>query len=230
MKDYLIITGTNRGLGKAFFDYFMDAPATIVAISRSFPDYQQEHSVSNGSILVKCDLAELKDPSSIPLLNGLASQKIERLTFINNAATIHPVGPIGNLDPIDIAQSVHTNIVAPLLLINYLVTLNSNKLKVINITSGAAQREIEGWAMYCSTKAAMEMFCRVLEKQYQKLGRVEVLQPDPGLVDTGMQEFIRASDKSDFPSVKTFKEAYEHGKLQSPKVVVEKIVKLAQID
>ncbi len=55
----VIITGTNRGLGKAFFDLLIKKNACIVSISRKFLPYQLNLAKKRDKkiLLVKIDLS-----------------------------------------------------------------------------------------------------------------------------------------------------------------------------
>jgi NAD(P)-dependent dehydrogenase (short-subunit alcohol dehydrogenase family) len=63
---------------------------------------------------------------------------------------------------------------------------------VINLSSGAAFRPLEGWSAYCASKAGLAMFTRSIDLEYGAQG-IRAVGFAPGLVDTGMQAQIRAS-------------------------------------
>ena len=63
---------------------------------------------------------------------------------------------------------------------------------VINITSGAAHRALEGWSAYCCAKAGLAMLTSALALENAPSG-VRVFGLAPGVVDTDMQVTIRAS-------------------------------------
>lgn len=53
---------------------------------------------------------------------------------------------------------------------------------------------------------------------------MEIVHVDPGVMDTGMQERIRASSAKDFPRLSEFKTYQTDGKLRHPDDVARKIV------
>jgi NAD(P)-dependent dehydrogenase (short-subunit alcohol dehydrogenase family) len=63
---------------------------------------------------------------------------------------------------------------------------------VINISSGAAHRALEGWSAYCCAKAGFAMLTTALALETTRSG-VRVFGLAPGVVDTDMQVTIRAS-------------------------------------
>ena len=69
------------------------------------------------------------------------------------------------------------------------------------------------------------MFLDVLAEQEKDGGCVEVIQVDPGVMDTGMQEKIRAADAKSFPRLAEFQALKEEGKLRSPEEVAENIIR-----
>ena len=60
---------------------------------------------------------------------------------------------------------------------------------------------VDGWALYCATKAGGEMFFNVLASQVNGDGRVTLANVDPGQMHTGMQADIRraAAGRAYFP-------------------------------
>lgn len=60
---------------------------------------------------------------------------------------------------------------------------------IVNLSSGAAHRALEGWTAYCVGKAALAMLTNSLALET----RARVYGFSPGVVDTEMQSEIRAS-------------------------------------
>jgi benzil reductase ((S)-benzoin forming) len=95
--------------------------------------------------------------------------------------------------------------------------------RILNISSGAGRNPTTGWGVYCSTKAALDMYSRVIHAEQGENG-VRVVSLAPGVVDTAMQATIRASNPRDFPEVSRFKEMHESGKLATPEGVAARIL------
>src|SRR5205823_11454914 len=90
--------------------------------------------------------------------------------------------------------------------------------RVIFVSSGAAHRVIESWSVYSATKRGAEMY----------FDAVAVEQPDayvvnvnPGVMDTGMQEVLR---RSDFPEKDRYVDLHAHGQLPDPVTVARRII------
>jgi NAD(P)-dependent dehydrogenase (short-subunit alcohol dehydrogenase family) len=61
---------------------------------------------------------------------------------------------------------------------------------IINVSSGAAYRPLEGWSSYCAGKAGLAMLTRSLVLE---TSGVRIFGFSPGTIDTDMQVKIRAS-------------------------------------
>jgi len=222
----IIITGVSRGLGKAFFDILKDKNYYLICISRSFIDYQNKLSESDNIELIKFDLNDIND-LTVKLNNSTIPNKcdFDELIFINNAGVISPIGKVGNIDEKDIKKAININLLSPILITNHLSALcskNKIKFKILNITTGAADKPFEGWSLYCSTKSAAKMFFNVVEKE--KDG-VVVVNIDPGVLNTRMQKEIRNANKSYFPLVDYFKNLEKKGELKQPSQVALNILR-----
>ena len=68
------------------------------------------------------------------------------------------------------------------------------------------------------------MFLDVLKQQEKDGAFVEIVHVDPGVMDTAMQEKIRAADADDFPRVAEFQDFQVKGKLRSPEEVAQSII------
>lgn len=193
-------------MGKAFFDLFSQEDALVVAISRRFlPDQRESARVR----LVQRDLGvDVPSPGEIRRWLG---PDVNEVVFINNAFMDQPIGKFGSLKGDRLAEAVRVNIIAPMLLANAILAATDRPVKLINISSAASKRPVAGWAVYCSTKAATEMLFEVIAQEEHP--NVTVHSINPGVIDTPMQERIRASD---FPGRERFVAMKEKGELASP--------------
>ena len=63
---------------------------------------------------------------------------------------------------------------------------------IVNVSSGAAHRAMEGWSAYCASKAGLDMLTNRWRSNTDAVG-MRVFGFAPGIVDTEMQASIRAS-------------------------------------
>ena len=224
----IIITGISKGLGRALFDLLKNGKKTyIVGVSRNFLKSQIiESQEKKNNLLINADLSTKKGIAKIlKNINKLPLKKVKSIWFINNAGVVTPIGSIGTLSNEDILNSIQVNFSAPILIANHLASLKK-KLDIVNISSGAANRPIAGWSIYCASKAGAKMFFDVMNTQSKK---VRIHQVDPGIMDTGMQADIRKVSKKDFPDIQRFKKFKEDNQLKSPVEVAHSIVKSINI-
>jgi benzil reductase ((S)-benzoin forming) len=212
-----IVTGANRGLGKAFVDVLMQKKESfVISISRSMSEEQRGYS-SESFYFLETDLSNDGITEKITVLKNMINK--EAIWFINNASIIEPIVKMEDITEDAIDKTMAVNIKSTMLITKYLLRhFNDNQLSFVNISSGAAKRAISHWSLYCSSKAFMEMFFNVAESEYEQHKFFNI---NPGVMDTGMQKSIR---ETDFPDVSNFKSLQEDGELKPPLAVAKEIL------
>jgi NAD(P)-dependent dehydrogenase (short-subunit alcohol dehydrogenase family) len=226
----VVITGVSRGLGAALFDVCNARADRILAVGRTFTDAQKAaRDQRPGEISLHT--TDLEDPHWLPDADTLRPflRDSAEAVLIHNAAIVEPIGAVGRLPEQAIVKAVGVNFTAPMVLTNAFVRAapSTARLRILFISSGAAYRVIDGWALYCATKAGGEMFFNVLASQFAGDGRVSVASVDPGQMDTGMQSDIRdaAASKAFFPGQKRWLDAHAEGRLADPAEIANRISK-----
>jgi benzil reductase ((S)-benzoin forming) len=219
MKNYFYITGTSRGIGKALAERLLkESDNMVIGLSRN------KTIVHKNYTHYSIDLSDAKEASEFKFENFSNAGSI---TLINNAGAIGEIKSIGKQSSENIEKMFTVNITSAAILINKFVGAYQNesaKKTIVNISSGAAKNPISGWSAYCASKAALEMYSRVLsEEQEKKKNRIKVLAISPGIIDTQMQEEIREASPEDFPRVNDFVNYKTSRQLLSPELVSEKI-------
>ncbi|AGA80835.1 SDR family NAD(P)-dependent oxidoreductase [Echinicola vietnamensis] len=224
MKNLFILTGCSKGLGKGLLDVLVaDTNNMVVGISRSSMD---------SSVNFKHITLDLADVEALPQkLGGIFPQgRFERVALINNAGWIGEIAPVGSLEPQSIASIYAINVVAPAILMNAFVQKYADQdiqKTVVNISSGAAAKNMDGWSGYCSTKAALNRMTGVAQEESDLKGYgIRYFALSPGIVDTPMQETIRSAKPSDFSNVDKFKSFKANQELTTPAAVAEKVLYL----
>ena len=217
-----VVTGVSRGLGEALAAEMLARGLTVVGIGRTASARNRDPRFRH----VVCDLAHAGRAAAavLPALRELAAEKPSAVTLINNAAVATPLGRVGRLDAAEVESALATNIAAPLVLTDLFLRAFVEPLprRIINVSSGAAQTAIAGIAVYCMSKAALEMLTRAVVADGAP--SVECVSLRPGIFETGMQQYMRSRDPAEFPSVALFRGFKEQGMLKEPADVARAIV------
>ena len=222
----VVITGVSRGLGAALFDACNARHDRIMAVGRHFTD--QQRAVRDARpVEVALHATDLAAPRWLPDAETLRSFMRDDcdVVLIHNAAVVEPIGAVGTLQEEATAAAVSVNLTAPMLITNAFlrgVPRDAERVRILFISSGAARKAIEGWSVYCATKAAGEMFFEVVAMQVKNDERITVATIDPGKMNTGMQAEIR---RAEFPAQQHFRDAHQEGNLADPMQVAERIIK-----
>lgn len=214
MSSVILVTGASRGLGAAVVEQLSSLGCRVLATARS-----QAHLETLWSENPQVDwiAADLSEPEQIQELIQDATGRYGKLDgLVNNAGTIDPIQKLADADPHQWARSIQVNLTAPALLTRAaLPLLEQNKGRVVNISSGAAIKSVQGWSAYCTAKAGLTHLTRVAAVEYPNVGFFSLR---PGVIDTQMQQEIRESSGMTTEEVEKFRGLKAEGKLEPPKV------------
>lgn len=223
MADTLVwITGASSGIGAALAATVPYGDARIIGISRSGPSV----APPEGAVIEHLP-ADLSDPDSWAAVEAHVHAQLDpfdgqRAVFVHNAGTIDPIGFAGEVDSTAYRRNVLLNSAAPQALGHgFLKAVResgfSGEAFLVMLTSGAASTPYEGWTSYSAGKAAVDMWVRAAGAEQDRRGtRTRILAVAPGVVDTGMQEYMRTMDEADFPRVGKFVDKHKAGELTDP--------------
>jgi NAD(P)-dependent dehydrogenase (short-subunit alcohol dehydrogenase family) len=189
----IIVTGASRGIGAATAAALAKSSATVVLAAR---DGKQAaavaESIGEAASARACDVT---DYAAVEALVAETRARFGRLdALINNAGVIDPIASIAESDPAAWARSVAINLVGAYHAVRAVLPgmIAAGGGTIVNVSSGAALRPLEGWSAYCSAKAGLHMLTRAIALETAGQG-IRVFGFQPGTTDTGMQEVIRAS-------------------------------------
>lgn len=216
MDHLTVVTGGSAGLGHALLATAAE-PSHRITVSRRPAD-----DVARGFIE-----ADLADPASWAqvgdVLDAVATEREwQRITLVQAAGTLAPIGFAGEVDPAAYERNLILNAAAPMALGHRFLGAVSHlrcRRELVMISSGAARKDYPGWSSYGAAKAAVDRWVSTVGAEQQLRGGVRVLSIAPGVVDTGMQELIRDTDARDFPQVDRFHDLHAQGQLLDPLAV-----------
>lgn len=225
MSKFLIITGGSKGIGKALAEKYASENYKVYSLARSIVDLQNVTQIP-------VDLTDTKVTSDAFTMvwDAIKKQEITSITLINNAGRLGNISQLENLEATDITQTIFLNTTIPLILsslfINFTRQLICTK-KIINISSGAAVKPYEGWSVYCTSKAGLDMVTQTIGEEQKNLKNgVICVGIRPGVVDTAMQAEIRRTNEQDFTPKQRFVDLKNNNQLYSPNFVADTIYKL----
>ena len=227
-----VLTGASRGMGLAIARQLLLPGNTLLCISRS----------TNETLAVQAKLADanlmqwtqdlaLGAATSARLEHWLNEQNSDSFTstaLINNAGVIPRIGPLSLADADDLAHALRVGLEAPMQLTSAFLRATKNwpgRRKVLNISSGLGRRAMASQAAYCAAKAGMDHFTRCLAlEEALKTNGAKVCSLAPGVIDTTMQEQLRAADSAAFPDQQSFMQLKTSGSLTSPEEAAQRVL------
>jgi len=186
-----LVTGGSRGIGLAVAKELLAAGANVMITARTGVN-EAVAALGAGAAGIVCDVADYAQAE-----NAVAAT-VERFgglsLLINNAGVIDPIGPLADSDPASWALNIQINLngvyhMARAALPGMIAVGGG---AIVNVSSGAAHRPLDGWSAYCSGKAGVAMMTKALHLETNGQG-IRTFGFAPGTVDTDMQVKIRAS-------------------------------------
>lgn len=195
-----IVTGASRGLGRALVQALSADGWTVVADARDGAALEQALADTPAVIRMPGDIT---DPSHRAALVRAAEAAGGLDAVVCNAGTLGPtpLPPVADLDLAALTETLATNTVAQVGLIQSALPALPAGGAVLAVTSDAAREAYPGWAAYGASKAAFEQIAHVLSAERPDL---RVYRVDPGDMNTAMQAAaFPGEDVSDRPPPET---------------------------
>lgn len=216
-----IVTGASKGIGLELFKQLRNRGDHVIGVARTNPQELK------GFILADLSKTDCLEDMIRQIVKDNRS-KARTFTLINNAGIVDPIGLIGSVDSETMAEALAVNLTAPMITSNAFISCLKDfdgPKKIINISSGAGRSAYEGWGVYCTTKAGLDHFTRVVAIEQESVDYpVKVVSIAPGIIDTDMQETIRSTNEDDFPLLGRFIDYKEHGHLSSAEETASKLI------
>jgi len=213
VANLVFISGGSSGIGAAMAWTVPYPDARVINISRRALAGCEHHAADLSDPAVWSTVADL----FVREMTGFSG---ERVVFVHSAGTLTPIGFAGEVSTDAYLRQVLLNSASPQVLGHAFLRAareTDAACHVIMISSGAAFNVYEGWSAYCAGKAAVDHWVRTAgAEQARRKGRCRLIAVAPGIVETAMQEEIRATSSNDFPSVTKFIEIHEKHRSRAP--------------
>lgn len=191
-----LVTGASRGLGEGVARGLAREGAAVMLVAR---DGDLVKTVARDIVAVGGRAEALAcDVSDYAAVGRAVADTRARFgghdILINNAGVIEPISPLSASDPAAWALNIQTNLIGAYNVVRAVLDgmLAAGGGTIVNVSSGAAHRPLEGWSAYCAGKAGLAMMTRSIALETAGQG-IRIFGFSPGTIDTDMQVKIRAS-------------------------------------
>jgi benzil reductase ((S)-benzoin forming) len=206
------ISGATEGLGAGMARNVPYAGARVVNLSRrQHPELET----------VRFDLTRPATWDAVRrhFEEELAKFRGRRAIFIHNAHFATDPAFAGEMDLDDFRADVTANMEAPVVLADaFLRACRPGYESGMTImTSASARVPMEGLALYCASKAALEQWVRVVRRERATRGQGPwVVAVRPGFVDSPSTRTGAERSEHDYPAAPALRAAFDAGKVLDP--------------
>ncbi|PSL38346.1 short-subunit dehydrogenase [Labedella gwakjiensis] len=218
-----LVTGAGRGIGRAIAEGLAARGAHVAIVARSGDDLDRVVAgiVAAGGRATAFARDLLDDAERDSLIDDVEAECGRVDVLINNAAIVDPLGRSVDVPMDAFERALRLNVVAPAALSFRVLPgmVAAGWGRIVNVSSGVAVRNeaMIGANAYTTTKAALEAHTRNLAAEYADSG-VTINVYRPGVVDTGMQEWLRSRPEDEVATglPANFRRLHEEGALITP--------------
>jgi len=182
-----LVTGASRGLGEGAARALAEAGAAVILVARNgglagkvAGDIAAKGARVEG---LACDVS---DYAAIQRLVGDIKARLGGIEIlVNNAGVIEPIAEVATSDPAVWADNISINLVGAFHVLRAVLPdmLAAGGGTIVNVSSGAAHRPLEGWSAYCAGKAGLAMLTRSVALETAGKG-IRIFGFSPGTIDT----------------------------------------------
>lgn len=177
-----LVTGANRGIGKAIVDSLLEHGASKVYLAVRNPESTRELEQSYGDRVVTVK-ADVSDDASI---NALAETAHDVELVVNNAGVLTTHNPLDENAATGLQHEFDVNVFGLLRVANAFADVLVRKQgALVQLNSVASLRNFSGISTYSASKAASYTLTQGLRDELGAKG-VTVLSVHPGPIDTDM--------------------------------------------
>ncbi|ORY04437.1 NAD(P)-binding protein [Basidiobolus meristosporus CBS 931.73] len=186
----IVVTGASRGIGRAVTLEALEQGAFVVSVARTehlLRTIEAETTFPANYSYIVADLALEKDLERVVSHTIAKHGRID--SIILNAGVIDPIKSLADIKEAEWRSLFELNFFSVVSLVQKaLPELRKSRGNCVMVSSGAAMIAFPGWAAYCCSKAALNMFsyCLAIEEPEVRCTAIH-----PGAVDTDFQRLIR---------------------------------------
>lgn len=173
----VIITGSRKGIGRYLVEKFCELNYIVVGCSRSKSDFKHEK--------YKHFELDVSDERAVKVMFREIRISYGRADILINNAGVASMNHTAVTPWNTYRDLLDTNLGGTFLFCREAArVMRKSGGSIVNFTSVAVPLNLEGEALYASSKAAIEQFTKILAKEYSGMGiRVNAIGPNPIATD-----------------------------------------------
>ena len=216
----VFITGNSSGLGYGLTEALLERDAIVWGMSRTGCALKPKYDD-----VLRDRVQDLGSLNSIDEgLDSLLSDCLRLDLVVLNAGILGRIQEISNTDVHDLEHIMRVNVWANKVILDWFIERQIPVDQVVAVSSGAAVNMNYGWGGYSLSKAALN---NLVTLYAQEMPDTHLTAFAPGLVDTGMQDYLCGDvDSEEFPSVQKLKDARGTDDMPSPREAGDTIIDL----
>jgi NAD(P)-dependent dehydrogenase (short-subunit alcohol dehydrogenase family) len=194
-----VITGANRGLGRAIAEHFVRAGASVVLVARGerlLAETQDElRTLARPGQGVHAWPADVSDRASVAAAVEHARHVLNDITvLVNNAGVYGPMGRVEDADWDAWVRAVEINLFGTVLMCRAVIPLMRSRGygKIINLSGGGATAPLPRFSAYAAAKAAVVRLTETLAEELRDAS-VDVNAIAPGALNTRLLDEVLAA-------------------------------------
>jgi NAD(P)-dependent dehydrogenase (short-subunit alcohol dehydrogenase family) len=194
-----VITGANRGLGRAIAQHFVWAGASVALLARDehlLAETQDELRAHAGpGQEVHAWSTDVADCSSVAAAVERAQRSLGEITIlVNNAGVYGPLGRVEDTDWSAWVRAVEINLFGTALMCRAVIPLMRRRGygKILNLSGGGATAPLPRFSAYAASKAAVVRLTETLAEELRDAG-VDVNAIAPGALNTRLLDEVLAA-------------------------------------
>jgi NAD(P)-dependent dehydrogenase (short-subunit alcohol dehydrogenase family) len=198
-----LVTGASKGIGLETARLLVARGWKVAITARGAAALEAAAAGlgAGNALALPCDVA---DPDAARAAAEAAARAFGPVrALVNNAGVIDPVGRLHEMAPDAWMELQRINLGGVFNMCRAVLPgmIEAGGGVIVNLSSGAAQRPMDGWSAYCTSKAGLAMLTRCLDTEYREMG-IRVHDFIPGVVGTDMlngaqQKFDNAAARLD---------------------------------
>ena len=213
----ILVTGSNKGIGKARASGLGSQGANIILLGRNSTGLEEvydeiQKSKNTSPLIIECDLENLDEKQGNEINNLILESHGHLDAVINNASIIGKMSSLSDYDLKTWNSVLNVNLTASFLLTKSLLpALSGSKIpRIIFTSSGVALTGRAFWGAYAISKAATKSMAEIFKEELEGTSNIKVFNFDPGATRTSMRAFAYpAEDPSELKEPSELLRCYE---------------------